>query len=199
MVRGRDGDGSGLRGKIFNALTGLTADVTGRAGGDLRGQLLAVGGPSTRTRSGIDLTRAAKALGVSRRTAERWAAGTQNPSPRVARALATRARQAATTQAGRRAALAGSTTRQAIVSRGARLSITALQGPHTRDYMRSRTTQLDLDPTDAQGMLDAWEQGGDKGFMSWATNRWGQDYLDDWRFGDVDDITIESPYGGGWR
>lgn len=188
-----------LRGQIFSAVTGQAADVSGRPGGDLRGMLMAVGGPSARTRSGIDLTRAAKALGVSRRTAERWTAGTQAPSPGVARTLARRARQAATTKAGRRAALAASPTRQAIASRGARLSITAVQGPHTRDYMRARTTQLDLDPADAQAMLDAWEQGGEKGFMTWATNHWGQDYLDDWRFGDVDDVTVESPYRGGWR
>lgn len=190
---------SGLRGKIFNALTGLGADVSGQSGGDLRGQLLAIGGASTRTRSGIDLTQVAKALNVSRRTAERWAAGSQAPSKRSATALARRARQAATTKGGRRAALAASSGHQAAVARGARVSITGLQGPHTRDYMRKRTTQLDLDPDSAQAMFNAFEQGGDKGFMTWASSQWGQDYVDGWKFGDVDDVTVESPYGGGWR
>ena len=63
---------SDLRGKLFTALTGRDADVSGQAGGDLRGMLMAVGGASRRTKSGIDLTKAAKSLGVSRRTVERW-------------------------------------------------------------------------------------------------------------------------------
>lgn len=197
---------SDLRGKLFSALTGRDADVSGQPGGDLRGMLMAVGGASRRTQSGIDLTKAAKSLGVSRRTVERWVkteqtgAG-QRPSARHAKSLAKKARQAATTKAGRRAALAGSTMRQAIASRGARLSITGLQGPHAagRDYMRNRTTQLELDPADAEAMMDAWESGGEKGFMDWATGHWGNEYLDDWKFDAVDGIDIERPYGGGWR
>ena len=35
---------SDLRGKLFTALTGRDADVSGQAGGDLRGMLMAVGG-----------------------------------------------------------------------------------------------------------------------------------------------------------
>lgn len=197
---------SDLRGKLFTALTGRDADVSGQTGGDLRGMLMAVGGASRRTKSGIDLTKAAKSLGVSRRTVERWVkteqtgAG-QRPSAQHAKSLATKARQAATTKAGRRAALAGSSMRQAIASRGARLAITGLQGPHAagRDYMRNRTTQLELDPADAEAMMDAWENGGEKGFMTWATGHWGNEYLDDWKFDAVDAIDIERPYGGGWR
>ncbi len=195
-----------LRSKLFTALTGRAADVSGAAQGDVRGMLMAIGGPSSKTQSGIDLTKAASALGVSRRTAERWLSTGQRPRPRNATALARKARQAATTKAGRRAALAGSPVQRAA-ARGARISITALQGPHTRDYMRKRTTQILLDPADAQAMFDAWEQGGDKGFMTWATTHWGGDpntgrlgeYVDGWQFGDVDDVTIETPYGGGWR
>lgn len=197
---------SDLRGKIFAALTGGQADVSGKAGGDVRGMLLAVGGPSSKTKSGIDLSKAAKSLGVSRRTVERWVktaqTGTgQRPSAKHAVDLAKKARQAATTKAGRKAALGGSTLRQAVTTRGARVSITALQGPHAagRDYMRPRTTQLDLDPADAEAMLTAWENGGEKGFMTWATGQWGREYLDDWKFGDVDAIQVERPYGGGWR
>ena len=63
---------SDLRGKLFSAITGRDADVSGQPGGDLRGMLMAVGGASRRTQSGIDLTKAAKSLGVSRRTVERW-------------------------------------------------------------------------------------------------------------------------------
>lgn len=195
---------SEVRGKIFAALTGRQADVSGRADGDLAGMLMAVGGPSSRTKSGIDLTKAAKSLGVSRRTVERWVrtqqTGTgQRPSKHHAQSLARKSRQAATTKAGRKAALDASPLGRSIAARGARISISAVQGPHERSYMRRRTTQLDLDPGDAQAMLDAWENGGDKGFLGWATDQWGQEYLDDWRFGDIDTVDIERPYGGAWR
>lgn len=195
-----------LRSKIFSALTGRTADVSGKTGGDLRGMLMAVGGPSSKTRSGIDLTNAARSLGVSRRTVERWVrtaqtGSGQRPSATHATSLAKQARQAATTKAGRRAALATSSMRQAIGSRGARLTVDATQGPHAagQDYMRRRVTQLDLDPADAEAMMTAWENGGEKGFMSWATSHWGSEYLDDWKFGSVEKIELERPYGGSWR
>lgn len=188
----------GLRGRVFEALTGRRdVDVSGR-GEDVTGQLMAIGGPSPRTRSGIDLTKAARSLGVSRRTVERWVktaqTGTgQRPSAQHARLVAGKARQVATTQGGRREALASSGARQAV-SGGARLSMRGLQGPRAagRDYVRSRTTQLDLDPADAQAMVDAYERGGDKGFMSWATAHWGQEYVDDWRFESLDEIGVET-------
>jgi N-acetylglutamate synthase-like GNAT family acetyltransferase len=56
-----------------------------------------------------------------------------------------------------------------------------------------------MDPDAAEAMLNAYEQGGDKAFMTWATNFYDQEYLEDWGFQTVDSIEIESPYGGGWR
>ena len=97
-----------LRTSLFSMLTGRQADVSGQVGGDVRGMLMAVGGASSRTKSGIDLTRAAGKLGVSRRTVERWVktaqtGSGQRPSSQHAKTLATKARQAATTKAGRKA------------------------------------------------------------------------------------------------
>lgn len=195
-----------LRNTLFSILTGRQADVSGNASGDVRGMLMAVGGTSNRTKSGIDLTKAASKLGVSRRTVERWVKSAQTgagqrPSPQHAKALASKARQAATTKAGRKAALAGSPLRQAITSRGARVSIDGLQGPHAagKDYIRKRVTQVYLDPADAHAMMNAWETGGEKGFMSWATTFWDTEYLNDWTFDSVDGVTIERPHGGAWR
>lgn len=187
-----------LRHTLFTALTGRTGDVSGKAGGDIREMLMAVGGPSAKTRSGIDLTRAAGKLGVSRRTVERWVktadTGTgQRPSPAHLKALTGAARRTASTQRGRRAVLTETGMRQQLGANGARVSITGPQGPHAagRDYMRVRTTQLDLDPTDVHAMLDAWEKGGDKGFLAWATGHWGEQYLDDWKFDGIDGLDID--------
>jgi len=205
-------DSSGLRGRVFAALTGNNqADVSGK-GDDVTGMLMAIGGPSSRTRSGIDLTQAAGSLGVSRRTVERWvksaATGTgQRPSPTHSKALTGKARQAASTKAGRKAALSGVRAAKTF-ARGARISINGMQGPHAagRDYLRERTTQLELDPEAVEAMLDAYEQGGEKAFTAWATNHWGVDggdgapaYLDDWRFESMNSVDLEGPYGGGWR
>ncbi len=187
---------SDLRSKLFNALTGGEADVSGQPGGDLAGMLMAVGGRSDRTRSGIDLTKAAAALGVSRRTVERWAktaeTGTgQRPSAAHAKTLASRARQMATTKRGRRAAV----TRQAPLPRGAgaQIQITGVQGPpdpQRKGYRRLRTTQIDLTPDEAQDMIDAWVDGGDKGLMTWFTGKWDAYYVPDWEFETLDGIDI---------
>lgn len=196
----------GLRGKIFSALTRSDADVSGSATGDLRGMLLAVGGSSARTRSGIDLTQAAHKLGVSRRTVERWYKTSQTgqgqrPSARHAKELTRKSRQAASTKTGRKAALGRAASVKAITSRGGRISLKGLQGPraHGKEYMRFRTTELDLSPEQAQAMLDAWEAGGEKGFMDWAGRQWDADYLPDWKFEQLDSIDVRYQHGGGWR
>ena len=44
-----------LRGTLFSALTGRGGDVSGRSDADVRGMLLAIGGPAN-TKSGINLT-----------------------------------------------------------------------------------------------------------------------------------------------
>ncbi len=200
-----------VRSHIFSALTGKKADVSGKSDGDLRGMLMAIGGASSKTKSGIDLTRAAAQLKVSRRTVERWVKTAQTgegqrPSAAHAKTLTTKARQSATTKAGRRAALKRSSVRRALTSRGGIITIDGRQGPVSRDYMRSRAVTLDLDPDQAAAMMDAFEEGGEKGFMDWARSHWDEEYVADWMFGsdegpsegDINSIDV-SPFGGGWR
>lgn len=193
------GQPPGFRQDVFTALTGHTgADVSGK-GQDVRGMLLAIGGRSAKTRSGIDLSKAARELGVTRRTVERWvrAADTgtgMRPSRQHTQAMAKKARQAATTQAGRRAALADVRGRKAF-QRGARMKVTGSQGPIDKTYHRQRTTILDLSPEDVEAMLDAYERYGEQGFLGWATQHWGDLYVADWQFGQVDQVDLEGPGG----
>lgn len=185
-----------LRGRVFQALTGQAgADVSGAANGDLLGQLRAIGGSSARTRSGIDLTRAATRLGVSRRTVERWVTnattgGGRRPSPTSARTIASRARSAATSRRGRRDAVQA--TRRQAAQRGARLAIRGRQGPTRagKGYIRDRTTIQDLTPDQAAALFDAYERGGEQGFLDWATNYWDANYLEDWGFETVDGVDV---------
>ncbi|MCO7221535.1 hypothetical protein [Klenkia sp. PcliD-1-E] len=192
----REGFTRELRGTVFNALTGRGGDVSGRPDGDVRGMLLAIGGPA-KTKSGINLTAAAAALGVSRRTAERWVTNASQKSrlrgANLAKVVA-QSRQAATTKAGRRRAMAAA-RRGSLTRRGAKLSITGKQGP-TRagtDYRRRRRIDLMLGPGDVEEMMAAYEQGGDQGYMSWVEAYAGENYLDDWGVDSLDKLEVSDP------
>lgn len=193
---------STLATKAFTLFTGRAGDISGLPGGALLGQLRAIGGASARTISGIDLTRAAAGLGVSRRTVERWVARErtgvgQRPSPRHAAALAARSRSMATTRAGRVSAMAG-TERVASLARGAKLTVSAVQGPRSVEYMRPRTVSVMLDPDQASAMADAWQGGGQRGLMRWTVGHFRQEYTDGWRFGDVDSLDVQPTGGQRW-
>lgn len=207
-----------MRDELFRKLTGLPdADVSSGTGGSLRGRLLAVGGASTKTKSGIDLTRAAEVLKVSRRTVERWvrAADTgtgQRPSAGHAKMLAMKARQAATTQAGRKATLAQSPLVQQMHAKSVvQVKVKAFQGPAAApfpgepldtSYMRDRSTMVKIEGAEhIQQMLDAYAQHGDKGFQDWMQTTWGGGpggepaalYLSDWKFSEVELIDFDFP------
>lgn len=207
-----------VRDELFRKLTGLTdADVSSGGGGSLRGRLLAVGGASTTTKSGINLTRAAEVLKVSRRTVERWvrAADTgsgQRPSAEHAKLLATKARQAATTQAGRKATLGQSPLVQQMRAKSVvQVKVKAFQGPAAAplpgepldtSYMRDRSTMVKIEGAEQiQQMLDAYAQHGDKGFLDWMQTTWGGGpggepvalYLSDWKFSEIDSIDFDFP------
>ncbi len=194
MVRpGEDGPSRNL----FEAFADTDRTETSGAGQDLLGMLRTVGGASSRTRSGIDLTKVAQRMKVSRRTVERWArAGEtgqgQRPSAEHFKGLTRRSRQASTTQRGRKATVRNSGLRGSF-SAGASVTIKANQGPTAagKEYRRLRTTNQDLDPEEAQAMIDAWEQGGEKGFLAWASNRWDSGYLEGWGFDSSEGISID--------
>jgi transcriptional regulator with XRE-family HTH domain len=193
------------RGQMFLWLTGRT-DVDVDGGGDLRGMLLAAGGPSNRTKSGIDLTAAASKLGVSRRTVERWhrSAATgqgQRPSPAHMKSLTKAARRAATTKAGRAQWVSAARADQRYTN-GARLVVDAYQGPGDSEgeHMRDRAVTHMLDRDQLEAMWSAYEQGGDKGMQAWLSGT-GESYLDGWRTGEIYDISVigEDDYRRGRR
>jgi hypothetical protein len=187
-----------LRTTLFSAITGKSAYVSGKPEGDVAGMLMAVGGPSDRTRSGIDTAAAAKALGVSRRTVERWLTGAterNRPSGKNLQKLAAQARKAATTKRGRRAALAD--VRKGGMPRyGARIEVRGVQGPTRQgtDYRRFRRLSLTLDPEHVEAMLAAYEEGGDKGFVSWLEGHAEETYMGfPWGFDNIDTVELDEP------
>lgn len=183
----------GLRQTLFGALTGQPGDVTGRPDGDLRSQLQAAFGPGRRPGS-VNTTAAAQALGVSQRTVQRWLAGRHGAKPEYRKAIAGRARQAASTQRGRRAAVAAA-RRGPLVRNGAQLRISGQQGPAAdRKYRRPRSIDLGLDPQDVDALLTAYERGGDKGAVAWIEGHADAVYVDDWMFDSISNLELRDPY-----
>lgn len=186
---------AGLRGRLFAALTGRPEAVTG-AGADVTGLLQAAFGTGARGR--VNTRAAAAELGVSQRTVQRWIAGEgrQRNRPRAdhLKSLRTKARQAASTQRGRRQAIAS--TRQSARSRyGARLNIKGVMGPSRAgtDYLRDRRILLQMTPEAVEGLLDAYEQGGDRGLVTWLEGYADREYLEDWTFGTITDFSLDDP------
>lgn len=193
---------AGLRNTVFGALTGISGDVSGDRGGNLRDMLMAIGGPA-RTKSGINLTEVAKELGVTRRTVERWVTtdGSERGKPKAVTlvAVATKSRQAATTQRGRAKALgrmrggtgAGSGG-AAISTYGAKLTVRAHQGVVAggREYLRDRTISMALDPEAVEAMQAAYAQGGDKAFLAWAENHADMTYAAGWGIDRIDSLDL---------
>lgn len=194
------------RGEIFRWVTGRSDVQVEGENSDIHGMLMAAGGPSSRTKSGIDLTAAAAKLGVSRRTVERWHKTSQTgqgqrPSPGHLKNLAKAARQAATTKAGRAQWLAAARADPRYRG-GGRLVVDAYQGPGDSEgeYMRDRAVTHMLDRAELEEFWSAYETGGDKGVTSWLSSR-GEGYLSGWRTGQIYDLTVigEDDYRRGRR
>ncbi len=138
MARKNTNKDPGRRSTIFGALTGRSgASVSpGRGAPDVRGLLLAAYGFNKR--GGLNTADAAKDLGgVTQRTVQRWVAteGHQRigkPRADTLQKLAKKSRQAATTQRGRKAALASfraTSKGKALANRGGHLRVRGHQGP----------------------------------------------------------------------
>lgn len=179
------------------ARAALFAGLTGRAvpGGaqDTRSQLLAAYGTDNRGRP--NTRAAAAALGVSQRTVQRWITTTgrqrNRPRPDHAKALATRARQAASTKLGRTNAL--KTLAGDRASRhGASLTTRGIQGVRSagRDYTRPRTVTLDLNPDQVQALRMAYIDSGDTGALRWLEAHFDREYAAGWGFDSLDSMNL---------
>lgn len=184
-----------LQSTLFSSLTGRPAAISGRPDEDTERMLKAAFGEGRRGRA--DTRAAAHGLGVSQRSVQRWLAGSP-PSAGNRKALATRARRAATTQQGRRAALAD-VRGSAMARRRGTLRLTGLQGPlrKGRDYLRARTIELGFDPDQLEDLFGAYEKNGDIGVISWleghaAIPKEEGGYLPGWAIGDITDLNFDT-------
>lgn len=198
----------GRRGSVFTGVTGRTgADVSGTVGAtpDVRGMLRAAYGPGPR--SDVNTAAAAKNLGVSKRTVERWLAKSDassrisRPKAETLKKLAKAARQAATTKSGRKRAMKAmraSKEGKRLTQHGGRVRVTGVQGVYgnSQYYVRYRSvafppTQAGMSPAEIESLWAAYEQGGDKGASEWLASYGDQHYAHGWSFESIASIEYE--------
>lgn len=197
----------GRRAALFQGLSGRSgADVSGEVAPgtapNLRGMLLAAFGPGTRGGE-IDTRTAAKKLGVSQRTVERWVRGDiRQPKPETLGKLVKASRQAATTKAGRARAIKAvrdSKAGKKLQKYGGKITVSGRQGTASKDgwYIRQtkRTIPADQDnlaPEKIEGLWQAYIDGGDQGASAYLTDLADQHYLPGWTYETIDGIDIET-------
>lgn len=171
--------------KLFQTFTGRT----GATRGDVRGQLITAFGASPRDPNRPDTAEAARRLGVSQRSVQRWLKG-GGVRPQTQAALTRRARQAMTTKRGRARALAQSTFTRPPGRRGQGLIIGGWQGvvSSVDDNYRDRDTGVQLSTQDLEALQDTWVEHGQDGAIAWLHQHWDSHYTDGWHFRDIDDI-----------
>lgn len=178
---------------FYRGITGRRdADVAQRT--STKGMLQAAYGKGPRGAE-VNTKAAAEALGVSPGTVRRWVRGTQQPSPEHLKSLQTVARQAATTKAGRRAAIdsfRNSERGRKALTDGARIHIGGWQGPLNYSWERDRECSSDpLTAAEIEALLRAYEDGGDNGLRDFLTAIMNPRYLHaEWEFGTIEDFRI---------
>lgn len=182
-----------FRESLFGALTGR--QVRGAGSGDLRSQLIAAFGSSSRDPSRPDTAAAAKGLKVSQRSVQRWLKTNGGLSKQHDQALKRRARQAMTTKRGRERALAAAQRSGAGMRptgrAGRGLRVGGVQGVTSDlegDY-RDRDTAVVVTDEDLTGLQSAWTEGGDVGAAAWLHNHWDTHYVGGWHFKSIDDVS----------
>lgn len=187
------------RGQLFSALTGRSG--AGLApGASIRDKLTTAFGSNRK--GNVDTRTAAKELGVSQRTVQRWIAGEGRqrsaPKPATANVIDTKARQAATTKRGRSRAV--DAMRKSSLGRqmsrgGGTITVRANQGPGSGvGYQRWRSVMIPITTSDGSNHMDqlwaAYEAGGDAAARA-VIDDLAQDYCAGWQFGEVQDFSID--------
>lgn len=180
------------RTQLFSAITGSAgAQVTGDTR-DVRGMLQTVYGTTRGGKPAVDTRKAAKSLGVSQRTVQRWLKNTNTPSPDHLKKISTKARQTATTKRGRaRAARAAAAQRPDIAQKGTTVKVVGFQGPSGYEFDKQRASFQHLSPDEYQQMVAAYVENGDQGAMQFLQKIYDREYVDDWRFGTVNEISFK--------
>lgn len=173
---------------IFGYVTGRDAEGALEEG-DLRAQLIAAYGTSKRDPSRPDTAAAAKGLGVSTRTVQRWLKGTTGLTKKHRAAVASNSRRAMTTKAGRRRVdkasppLSAPRGKNAIVIEGVQGIVSGIT-----DNYRDRTTAVQIHPDDLEDLRAMWLEHGEAGATAFLHQHYSQHYMEGWHFRSIEAI-----------
>ena len=137
-------------------------------------------GGAERMITSISTKEAARRLGVSQRTVQRWIKGQHNPSATVMKKLTTKARQAVTTKRGRTQAVRRAIANQKPTANGVRVRVSGMQGPGSKEYSRLRDIGQKLTPEEFEGLQHAYMEGGDSGALDFLENVLSDKYVESW-------------------
>lgn len=180
------------RDRFLHALTGnrgLTSNENSAPAELLRALF-----PSTKNPSGVDTRAAAAHYDRSPASIRRWINGVNAPTPDARQRLQREARQLATTQRGRAAALR---KHAGILNRTdrnrARIAVDGIQGPKTQDpsarqgaYLRKRTTTVELSWEQYDQFVDAYIRGGQEAAQETLLGHLrSKGYPDDFGFAEI--------------
>ncbi len=174
---------------LFTALTGNAGAQVSGTSSDVRGMLSTVYGTVRNGQPAVDTREAAKRLGVSQRTVQRWIKGENAPAPERLKTIQKKSRQAATTKRGRARAVKRATTSSKFVTEGVRVRVAGDQGP--AGYSRDRSAAQKLSPEEYQELLEAFAEGGEAGALEFLQSVMSEKYVDNWQFNRVNDFRID--------
>ncbi|MDN5779667.1 MAG: hypothetical protein L0H96_22515 [Humibacillus sp.] len=179
---------SSTRETLFGFMTGRQAG--GALGdGDRSAQLIAAYGASRRDPDRPDTAAAAKGLGVSTRSVQRWLKG-GGISAGHADKLRTVSRQAMTTKRGRERAARLAGAPKLPPGRNA-VTVTGEQGVISGDTgnYRTRDSTVQFTNADLQTMQQLWVEHGEDGAAAFLHQHFGQHYVEGWHFRSIDEIS----------
>lgn len=137
-------------------------------------------GGGERQITSISTAEAARRLGVTPRTVQRWIAGQHKPSAATMNKLTKKARQAVTTKRGRAQALRRAISNQKPTANGVRVRVSGMQGPGSKEYSRLRDIGQKLTPEEFEGLQHAYMEGGDSGALNFLENVLSDKYVESW-------------------
>ena len=142
---------------------------------------------------------AAKSLGVTVRTVERWLKGDHSPRKATMDTLKTKARQAVTTKRGRQQMVRRARANQKISGSWVKVAVSGQQGPTDAwdpHYGRDRTIQQTITPEEYENFRNAWATGGDVAAREYLEAVLSARYVPDWKIGRITSMSVNGVDAG---
>lgn len=195
-------DRAARRQAVFEGLTGRGDHALDRTDPtDVEAMLMARFSYNYRGEERVNTADAAKFLGVSRRTVQKYLKQGFMPekSPSYKK-LRLSIRQQVTRKAGRLSAVEQARQRAAASlekNGGVRLKVYGMQGPppsSKEDLRRIRNSYHEISGDQFEQMLDAYVDGGEQGMQDWIQDTFAGEggYLPDWTISSIDRLDIET-------